>query len=49
MEFQRRIPEDQWSKIYEYLKSSPRIHTNNSEKIRHFVEAVFWIVRSGAH
>lgn len=48
MEFQRRIPEDQWSKIYEYLKDSPRIHTNNSEKIRRFVEAVFWIVRSGA-
>ncbi len=48
MTFQRRITDHQWLKIYEYLKGFSRIHTSNSKKIRQFIEAVFWIVKSGA-
>ena len=47
MSYTRRLNDFQWSKIYEYLEGYPRIHTNNEDKSRRFVEAVFWIVRSG--
>ncbi len=48
MAYTQRIKESQWSKLYEYLQLFPRIHTNNEEKTRCFVEGVFWILRSGA-
>lgn len=48
MDYTQRIGPSQWLKLYQYLKSFPRIHTNNEEKIRRFVEAVFWMLRSGA-
>lgn len=48
MEYRKHLTEYQWSHIYEYLKEYPRIHSNNEDKTRRFVEAVFWIVRSGA-
>ena len=48
MSYSRRISDVVWSKLYIYLSDFPKIHTNNEEKTRRFVEAVFWIVRSGA-
>ena len=48
MEYTRRLNDFQWSKIYEYLEGYPRIHTKNEDKAKRFVEAVFWIVRSGS-
>ena len=48
MEYARKLTDYQWSNIYEYLENYPRIHTANEPKARRFVEAVFWIVRSGA-
>ena len=43
-----RLADPQWSKLYTYLHAIPRIHTNNEPKTRQFVDAVFWILRSGA-
>lgn len=48
MDYTQHIGSSQWSKLYEYLKPFSRIHTNNEEKTRRFVEAVFWMLRSGA-
>ena len=48
MEFKCNLSSYQWSKLYEYLRNYPRIHTNNEEKTKQFVEAIFWIARSGA-
>jgi transposase len=43
-----KIPTEQWKKIYSFLKSHSRTYTNNQEATRHFIEAVFWIMRTGA-
>jgi transposase len=48
MSYTKRLSEYQWEKLYEYLAPFPRIHTKNEAKTRRFVEAVFWILRSGA-
>ena len=48
MTYKKRLTTHQWSKLYEYLKEIPKIHTDNEEKINRFVEAVFWILRSGS-
>jgi len=48
MDYTQRIGSSQCSKLYEYLKPFPRIHTSNEDKAKRFVEAVFWILRSGA-
>jgi len=48
MSYTQNINAHSWFKLYEYLKQVPRIHTNNEEKTRRFVEGVFWILRSGA-
>lgn len=43
-----RLDESTWHEIYAYLKGRPRIHTGNEEKCRIFVDAVHWIMRTGA-
>lgn len=51
MEFQRRIPDRAWAKIYEYLQGFLRnreIYCKNEIECRKFVEGVFWMARSGA-
>jgi transposase len=48
MEYRQHLSPVQWVKIYEYLRALPRIHTRNEGKCRRFVEAVFWVLRSGA-
>jgi putative transposase len=48
MSYTKHISETAWAKLYGYLVEFPRIHTGNEEKTRRFVEAVFWIVRSGS-
>ncbi len=47
MAYVRRLSDAQWLKIYEYLCGFSKIHTNDEAKTRRFVEAVFWIVKSG--
>jgi len=44
----RRINETKWKKVYTFLKLMPGIYTRDEQKTRHFVEAVYWIMRTGA-
>ncbi len=39
---------DQFERAYELLRQEPRIHTKARERERMFLEAVFWMSRSGA-
>jgi putative transposase len=48
MENEQRLSQEQWLKIFAYLCAFPRLHTRNEEKCHRFVEAVFWVLRSGA-
>jgi putative transposase len=42
------IRADQFERVYGLLRQEPKIHTREREKVRTFLEAVFWIDRSGA-
>ena len=37
-----------WIKILKFLKTQKRIYIGNEEICRRFVEAVLWMLRSGA-
>ena len=38
----------QFARVYELLQTERKIHTQQREQVRLFLEAVYWIVRSGA-
>lgn len=42
------LTDETWDRLYDFLKNVKKIHTNDEQKTRNFVEAVLWIVRSGA-
>ena len=42
------ISEAVWSKILTFLRGIKRIHTKNEQKVKCFIEAVWWMSRSGA-
>ena len=42
------IRADQFERVYALLRQEGKIHTKEREKIRVFLEAVFWVARSGA-
>lgn len=48
MPYQQRIGVRQWSRIYDYLQEFSDIYVRNEAQCRRFVEAVFWMARSGA-
>jgi transposase len=48
MEFSCYIKEDQWVKIYEYLKTFKGLHLKNEKEVRRFVEGVFCILVTGS-
>ena len=48
MSYHQRIGASQWRRIYEYLREFSEIYVRNEEQCRRFVEAVFWMARSGA-
>lgn len=48
MTTERNLKDPVWDKIYQYLILTPGIYTGNEEKCRLFVEAVFWLTRTGA-
>ena len=42
------IDDHAFNKIFEYLQGEQNIHVGDREKIRIFIEAVYWMARSGA-
>jgi len=42
------LPDLTWQTIYAFLKHHPGLYVGNEAKTRQFVEAIVWIVRSGA-
>ncbi len=42
------ISAEQFDRVYGLLRQERKIHTKEREAIRRFLEAVFWIDRSGA-
>lgn len=48
MSYSHHLSDYQWSHIYQYLLEHPDIYVRDEGQCRRFVEAVFWIVRSGA-
>ena len=42
------LRDDQWEKIYPFLKDHSRVYAGTEEDSRLFVEGVLWITRSGA-
>ena len=48
MAYTQRIGSEQWSRIYEYLRGFPEIYVKNEAECRRFVEATFWMARSGS-
>jgi len=48
MSYKCRIGASQWERIYSYLCELPNIYVRNEDSSRKFVEAVFWLARSGS-
>ena len=44
----RKLDDTKWSKIYAFLRITPHIYTGNEQKTRMFIEAVYWVMRTGA-
>jgi len=42
------ISTEQFDRVYALLRQERKIHTKGREKVRAFLEAVFWLDRSGA-
>ena len=42
------LPDDQWSKIVNFLRSCPDVYVGQENTCRRFVEGVLWVTRSGA-
>ena len=48
MSYKHRISASQWRRIYHYLLDFSDIYVRNDDNCRQFVEAVFWLARSGS-
>lgn len=42
------LSEEQFARVYGLLQDEPKIHTKERERERRFLEAVYWMDRSGA-
>ena len=43
-----KIDDTKWNKLYACLKMTPGIYTGDEQKVRIFVDAIHWIMRTGA-
>lgn len=43
-----KLTDEKWSKILSFLRTCPDIYVGQEAKCRHFIEAVLWMLRSGA-
>ena len=43
-----KIQDEQWSKIYQFLQECPEVYARQEAPNRRFIEAVHWIMRTGA-
>src|SRR5690348_1115440 len=43
------LREDQFARLYGLRQQEPKIQTKDRERERRFLEAVYWLDRSGAH
>lgn len=43
-----KLRNDQWRKIVEFLCENPKVYVGEEKQCRRFVEAVKWIMKSGA-
>lgn len=41
------IAEEAFERMYAYIRSERNVHTGNKNNIRQFLEAVYWMARSG--
>src|SRR5271167_4880450 len=45
---QRYITDEAFALMYQYIQSERAIHCRNRDSMRKFLEAIFWMSRSGA-
>jgi len=43
-----KLTDEQWQKIFDFLQQQDGIHLGKESTCRQFVEAVLWVLRSGA-
>lgn len=48
MSYEKRMSEQQWQCVYNYLSQFRGIYVRNEETTRQFVEAILWMSRSGS-
>ena len=42
-----KLDDKTWNKLYKCLKKIPKIYVGNEQKVRIFIEAVHWVMRTG--
>jgi len=42
------LKDEDWERIYQFLKDHPNVYAGKAATCRQFVEGVLWITRSGA-
>jgi len=43
-----KLTDEQWAVIWAFLSTHPRVYVGRPETCRRFLEAVLWVLRSGA-
>ncbi|MCB1806525.1 MAG: IS5 family transposase [Candidatus Competibacteraceae bacterium] len=48
MSSRSQLNDQEWAKILAFLRQHPKVHVGSQRNCRRFVEAVLWILRTGA-